>query len=237
MTDTTLPNHESSPEFIDYGELRHEVAPTALPADLFELIDVMVDRLPEPIEPDHPSWLPIGGTVIEPHYDTMINDSGRVKFGRDYTALDMFVGDYQIVFAKNNKNPHFSRVLINVPESHSQFDRCGSRVWITENENGMQKEYEAAVSDSDFLPHVRRQLTQEEAATFLELLSSDALRPEDIEQFTTLSTEELEAFYQDAQDLANRRAEFKKSMDAIRDAERAAVIDTSGIILRGTVIR
>ncbi len=232
MNDALHTNHESIPEFIDYSQIHQELEHVAAPANLTELIDIMVERLPEPAKPEHPRWLPKGAVAIEPHYDTMRDDSGSVKFGRDYSAHEMNIGDFLIVFAKNNKNTNFSRVLINVPECLSQFERCGSRVWITEDENGIHKEYEAAVSDSDFLPHVRSTLNEEEAATLLELLSSSSLSPEDIEQFTTLNTEELESFYQDAQDLADRRAEFKKSMDAIREAERAAIVDTRDIILR-----
>lgn len=186
-----------------------------VPNTLNDLVETMINILPEPLPADRPVWLPPGAIPYEITYDTITDAHGNIKFGREYEVRELKIGKISVAFALNEEIQK-TRILI---------QGNGNRVWFSQSDETVIKEFEPAVTDPDFLPGFRRVLNQEESDDLIGMFISNPLSEDEVNSVLTPNSQELELLLDDSRHIDKLNANFRDQLNRIEQAEREAALE------------
>lgn len=195
------------------------------PKSLIELVDFMIEYLPEPPEPARPAWLPMGAHLVMPSFDTEISHNGAVSFGSEYETRETAAGRLGIIYARNRSQSR-STVLITAPHTAGQ---DGHRVWFKGGEGEITKTHEALVADPDFYPSYSRKLNLVEVSGLVSVLYCQEPDETELEHYVLPSTDEQAMLANDRANLSVLEENFVRDMARIRDAEWQAYLDSRNV--------
>jgi hypothetical protein len=227
-------HHPNSPEFspttFDREGFNAEIRDAAVPTNLVDLIDILVDRLPATPEPERPSWLPQIGTPIKVKSEIIIDSDGNVTFGEDYTQRDIKISDINLTFARHEERPNHSQIVIRVPRSE---EFAAYHVWYKlDGDGAVRRELKSTSGNSDFLPHANRKLNEDETQALIDSLFSIGIDNVDLENLVKPTEEDYQLLSKSQAEIDVVHAELQAAYEADEENRRQAAIDSQGIILR-----